>query len=309
MGIANESAIADARTTFETLANSALSSNASPIWQAFARRVTPNGSIAHEVSIPGATPAWKEFTGEREFGGSRIYAKRVAQKTYDKYLSIPRTTVVYDKSGTVAAMLSDFTRDLDQFFDKFAIETLAENPDGADGVPLISDSHPFAYGGGSWDNKTTDALSFASFNAMRAAMRGLKKENGEPIGLEPRVLLVHPDQEEIALQIAQSDQKPVAVGTSGAINSGGVGGSAIANIFRGSVDVVVSARWNSGDWLLMDPRFPPLIVPVWRDPETVIVDDMTADRRVKNDEFLYGVEADAAFAGLQPWGVGGKIGS
>lgn len=309
MGIANESAIADARTTFETLANSALNSNASPIWQAFARRVSPNGSIAHETSIPGATPAWKEFKGQREYDSARVYTKRTPLKTYDKYLRLPRTTVTNDQSGTVANMLSEFTADLGQFFDKFAIETLASNPNGADGVALISDSHPFAYGGGTWDNKTTDALSFASFNAMRAAMRSLKKENGEPIGLEPRVLLVHPDQEEIALQIAQSDQKPVAVGTAGAINTTGIGGSSIANIFRGSVDVVVSARWNSGDWLLMDPRFPPLIVPVWRDPEVVIVDDMTAHQRVENDMFIYGVEADAAFDGLQPWGVGGKIGS
>lgn len=307
MGILNESAVADARTTFETLTNAALSSTATPTWQAFARRVNPNGSIAHEVEIPGATPAWKEFKGQREYETSRLYAKRVPMETYDKYMRIPRKTVAYDKTGVVAAMISDFTADLDQFLDKFAIETLASNPNGADGVALVSDSHPFASGGGNWDNKTTDLLSFASFNTERARMRALKKENGEPIGLEPRVLLVHPDEEEIALQIAQADQKPVSVGTAGAINSGGIGGSSIVNVFRGSIDVVVSPRWTSGDWLIMDPRFPPLIVPVWRDPEVVIVDDMTAHQRVENDLFLYGVEADAAFAGLQPWGIAGKI--
>lgn len=307
MAILNESAIADARTTFETLANTALTSNASTIWQAFARRVDPNGSMAHEIDFPGATPAWKEFLGERVFDSVRMYARRTVLKTYDKYLPLKRTQVTNDPTGSVAQAMSAHTADLDQFFDKFAIEALADNPTGADNVALISDSHPFASGGGTWDNKTTDALSFASFNTERARMRALKKENGEPMGLEPRVLLVHPDEEELALQIAQSDQKPVAVGTAGAINSGGVGGSAIANVFRGSIDVVVSARWTSGDWLIMDPRFPPLIVPVWRDPEVVIVDDMTAHQRVKNDIFLYGVEADANFDGLQPWGIAGKI--
>lgn len=306
MGILNESAVADARTTYETLANSALTGTVAPVWQAFARRVDPNG-VAHDVTIPGATPAWKEFLGQRVYDSSRLYSKRVPLKLYDKYLELKRSQVVYDPSGSVAAMLSDFTKDLGSFFDKFAIEKLGTNPTGADGVSLLSDSHPFASGGGTWDNKTTDALSFASFKTERARMRSLKKENGELIGLEPKILLVHPDEEEIALQIAQADSKPVSVGTAGAINTAGIGGSAITNVFRGSVDVVVSGYWTAGNWLLVDPRYQPLVVPVWRDPEVVIVDDMTSHKRVENDTFLYGVEADANFDGLQPWGVAGKI--
>lgn len=309
MGILNESAIADARTTFETLADSALRGSVSPVWQLFARRVTPNGSLAHEVIIPGATPAWKEMKGQREYESFRVYTKRVPLKKYDKYLRLPRESVVYDNTGATAQALSDFTANLGEFLNKHAIEALHSNPTGADGVALINDSHPFASGGGSWDNKLTDALSFSSFSTARAAMRSLKKENGELIGLEPRVLLVHPDQEQVALEIAQADQRPVSVGTAGAINSAGIGGSAITNVFRGSIDVVVSGYWTSGDWLLVDPRYAPLIVPVWRDPETVIVDDMTAHQRVENDLFVYGVEADANFDGLQPWGVAGKIGS
>lgn len=307
MGILNESAVADARTTFETLANSALNSTAAPTWQALARRVDPNGSIAHETIIPGATPTWKQMLGQRVYETFRVYTRRTPLAKYDKYLRLPRESVVYDQTGSTAAALSAFTADLDQFLDKFAIEKLAENPTGADNVALVHDSHPFASGGGTWDNKTTDALSFASFNTERARMRALLKENGEPIGLEPKILLVHPDEEELAIQIAQADSKPVSVGTAGAINSGGIGGSSILNVFRGSVDVVVSARWTSGDWVIIDPRFPPLVVPVWRDPEVVIVDDMTSHQRVENDLFVYGVEADAAFDGLQPWGIAGKI--
>lgn len=307
MGILNESAVADARTTFETLANSALNSTASPVWQAFARRVDPNGSIAHETVIPGATPTWKQMLGQRVYETFRLYTRRTPLAKYDKYLRLPRESVVYDQTGSTANALSAFTADLDQFLDKFAIEKLAENPTGADNTALIHATHPFGSGGGTWSNSNTNALSFAQFNASRARMRARLKENGEPIGLEPNVLLVHPDEEELAIQIAQADSKPVAVGTAGAINTGGVGGSAIKNVFRGSVDVVVSARWGSGDWLLMDSRFPPLIVPVWRDPEVVIVDDMTSHQRVENDLFVYGVEADAAFDGLQPWGIDGKI--
>ena len=308
MAILNESAVADARTTFETLAGSALSaSGPPPVWQAIARRVDPNGSIAHEMVIPGATPAWKEFLGQRVFDDVREYTKRIPLKTYDKYMALKRTQVTNDKSGAVAQQLSDFTANLGEFLNKFAIEKLASNPTGADGVSLINDSHPFANGGGVWDNKSADALSFSSFNVERARMRSLKKENGELIGLEPKVLIVHPDQEEIALQIAQADQKPISVGTAGAINTAGIGATGITNVFRGSVDVVVTGYWTSGKWAIIDPRYQPLVVPVWRDPETVIVDDMAAHRRVENDVFLYGVEADANFDGLQPWGIAGNL--
>jgi len=307
MAILNENGVADARTTFETLVDSALRSRASVVWQAFCRRVSPNGSVAHEIDIPGATPAWKEFLGQRVYESSRLYTKRVALKTYDKYLRIPRTTVTNDKTGSVAALLSEFTSELEQLFDKLVIESLVSNPTGADGVSLVNDSHPYASGGSTWDNKTTSALSFSAFNTERARMRALENEFGEPLGLEPRVLLVHPDDEETALQIAQADQKPVSVGTAGAINTAGIGATGITNVFRGSIDVVVSPRWTSGDWVIIDPRYQPLIMPVWRDPETVIVDDMTSHQRVENDLFVYGVEADLNVDGLQPWGIAGKI--
>lgn len=308
MPIASESAVADARTTFEALAENALAgSRSTGAWQFIAREVKPNGSVAHEFTLPGATPTWKQFLGERVREGFRKYTKRIPLKKYDKTLELDRASVVYDNDGSTGAALSAFMNDGESFWDKLVLESLVGNPTGCDGVSLINDSHPFASGGGTWDNKTTSALSFSSFNTERARMMALKDEFGEPLGLMPKTLVVHPDEEEIALQIAGSDVKPIAVGTAGAINSTGIGGSIITNVFRGKIDVVVTSRFTSGDWVIVDPRYQPIAFCVWQDPRSVVVDDLTSSSAVNYDSFLYMMQADAAADGLQPWGIAGKI--
>lgn len=308
MPIANESAVADARTTFEALAENALANSRSTgVWRFLAREVRPNGSVAHEFTLPGATPTWKQFLGERVREGFRKYSKRIPLKKYDKTLELDRASVIYDKDGSTGAALSQFMNDGESFWDKLVLDALATNPTGCDGVSIINDSHPYASGGGTWDNKTTSALSFSSYDTEVARMMNLTDENGEPLNLMPGVLLCNPADREIALQIAKSDGKPVSVATDGTINSGGVGGSVIANVFRGEIDVVISSRITSGDWLIIDPRYQPMAFCVWQEPQTVIVDDLTSSSAVNYDSFIYMMQADACADGLQPWGVAGKL--
>lgn len=308
MAIAGLANIQDARTTFEVLVDGALSQQSDTgAWQSFARRYTGGDALAYQVIMNGSQPAYERWAGEKAFSGHRKLTKTITFDKYHKSQALSRETVVYDKTGATAQALSDFVSDAGYIWDKLVFDKLKTNPTGIDGVTIVNDSHPYGASGGTWDNKTTDALSFASYKAARAAMLALTKENGEPMSLNPRVLLVHPDEEQVALEIAQATDRPVAVGTAGAINAAGIGGSAITNVFRGTIDVVVSPRWRSGDWLLCDPRFAPIGLVVWRDPEAVIADDMEGDERMKRDQFLYSIEADANCDGLQPYGVYGKI--
>lgn len=306
--IANESAVADARTTFEALAENAIAGARSEgIWRLFAQEAKPNGSIAHEWSLPGAPPNWKQFLGQRVLDGFRKYTKRAPLKKYDKTLALDRASVEYDQDGSTAAAMDNFFNDGETFFDKLCIEALAGNPTGLDGVALLSNSHPFANGGGTWDNLTTSALSFSSFNTERARMRALLQENGEPFNLNPSILICHPDDEEIALQIAGSDTKPVSVATDGTLNSGGVGGAQIQNVFQGTFTVVTTPRFTSGDWVIIDPRYKPIGFCVWKDPMPNIVDSLASHGAVHTDQFIYQMLADANAVGLQPWAIAGKL--
>lgn len=308
MAIAGESNLQAARTTFETLMDSALSRlRQGGLESLFAARYDGGGSAALEIDMPGAVPAFEQWTDEAHFNGLREHKVSIPFAKYKAGVKLKRQQVVYDQAGTVGHALANLTSDVAYLWEKLVIEKLAANPTGIDGVSLLNDSHSFAADGGTWDNKVTTALSFDAFDSARAAMRALKDEFSEPLGIEPDTLLVHPDEERVALEIAQADNRPISVGTAGAINTVGIGATGVTNVYRGSVNVVVSPRWTSGDWLLLDSRYKPIALAVWRDPEAVISDDMAGESRQRRDDFLYAVEADVNTAGLQPYGVYGKI--
>jgi phage major head subunit gpT-like protein len=306
MAILNTDAVADARTTFEALAKSALQNNkANGAWSRVARRVSADG-IAHQTIIAGATPAWSEWVGEKDFGGFRKYARTTPLKTYHKSIELKRADVVYDKDGSTAAALNTLVRDFDDLYDKLVFDKLSANPTGVDGAALLSATHPFG-SSTTWDNLTSTALSFSEFDAMYEDMINLKNEFGDPLNLRPRVLVVACDIQREAREIVGAMDRPVSVSTAGAMN-GAAGATGITNIYKGdNFELIITPRFTSGQWVMIDPDFPPIKLAVWREPEPIIVDDMTADQRVRKDVFLYGAEADIAADGEQPWGIAGKL--
>lgn len=308
MSIAGESSLQAARTTFETLLDSALTRlRQGGLESIFSRRFEGGASAAIELDMPGAVPAFEAWDDEKSFGGFREHTVTIPLKRWEASVKLKRAQVVYDQAGTVAQALKQLTGDVGYLWEKLVLDALDDNPTGIDGVSLLNNSHPFASGGGTWDNLTTDALSFDAFDAGRAAMRGLLDEYGEPLGIEPDILIVHPDEERTAREICQADERPIAVGTAGAINSAGIGATGVTNVYRGACNVVVSPRMTSGSWRILDSRYAPIALGVWRDPEAVVTDDMSAESRQRRDDFLYSVEADANTAGLYPHGLYGKL--
>ena len=303
MSIANQ--LQAARTTFETLVEK-LEPSGSGLASLFAYRKGGEGGQAIEFDMAGAAPGWRRWVGPKQFEGLREMSVTCPFDKYYKPLKLKRKDVVNDKTGTVGQRMADFLGPHDYLYDKLVVEKLAANPTCIDGARLISDAHPYGESGGTWDNKVTTALSHEAFRVGRAFGRSLKSEKGEPLEIDYDTLLVHPDEERTAIEIAQADTRPVSVATSGAIN-GAAGATSIANVYKGIVNVVVSPRFTSGDWMLMDSkRGKPIGLGVWRDPEAHITDDMSGEHRQIFDEFLYAVESDVNTCGLLPYGVYGK---
>lgn len=307
MAIANQDAVADARGMYEALANSALQNNkANGAWSRVARKVSGGSGVSHQSIVAGATPTWAELEGERDFAGFRKYTRTTPLKTYHKSIELKRADVVYDKDGSTAAALNNLVREFDDIYDKLVFDKLSGNPTGVDGVAILHATHPFG-SSTTWDNITSTALSFAEFDNMVEDMMNLKNEFGDPLNLRPRVLVAAVDIRREALEIAGAQDRPVSVATSGAMG-GVVGGSSITNIYKSdNWEVIITPRFTAGQWVVIDPDFPPIKLVEWRAPEAIIVDDMTADTRVRKDVFLYGAEADIAADGEQPWGVAGKL--
>ncbi len=305
MGIAGENNVLNARTTFETLVDGANQMEKSQgHWQSLAREYKGGRGIKINVPMTGATPAWEEWQGSKNRRGFRKLSKDIPFKKYHKSMDLERSSVVHDQSGTTALALQTHTNDVAYVRDKLIYEAIVANGTCADGSALLANSHTFS----GYNNLTTDALSFASFDAGVAAMRSQTDEVGEYLSVEPKILIVHPDEQRLALEIVESDAIPISVGTGGpvTINGGGVGAVSITNVFRGIVDVIVTPRKATGTWMLLDPRFPPFGLGMWREPEAVIADDMTGKDRMDKDLFLYDVEADINVVPLQWEGVYGK---
>lgn len=306
-GLAN---IKNARTVYETIVDSALDrARASSVGLRLARRRDGIQGTSIEFALTGATPSIQRWKGNKKWRNFRHLAKTVRFDKHDASFKLFREQVVHDPAGTTAQAIKRHASQVEYIWDQIVIrDGLASNPDGIDGVALIHDTHPFAEDNGTWDNKTTDALSFKSFNTGRAAMRNLSDEFGIPFDLAPDTLIVNPAEERTALEIAQADDRPVAVGTNSAMDGVVGGATRITNVFKGKVsDVVVTQYVAAGDWLMWDSRFPPMALGVWRDPETVVVDSMESKDRMETDEFLYSLEVDANADGLEPFGLYGKI--
>lgn len=83
---------------------------------------------------------------------------------------------------------------------------------GADGVPLVDDSHPYGpeKTGVTQDNEFTLALTKDNVGALREAMMAFTDDNGQKVAVTPSMLLVPPALEDAALVIAQSMNDPTS---------------------------------------------------------------------------------------------------
>ena len=114
------------------------------------------------------------------------------------------------------------------FADVINNATTASGYDGADGVPLASDSHPYARRqGGTWDNnETAAALTHSAFSTARKNMRKRTDEYGYPQPIKPTQIVVPADLEQKAKEIFASERVD-----DNALNT--------KNVWKDSVDIFI----------------------------------------------------------------------
>lgn len=95
------------------------------------------------------------------------------------------------------------------------------------------------------------SLTLDNYVSVRAAMMARKGENGLPLGVRPNLLVVPPQLEHIARQIATSS---LIINTAGA--SPAAGAAAMENVMKGTVEVLVIEELanEATAWYLLDTR-------------------------------------------------------
>ena len=255
----------------------------------------------------------REWIGPKEFGTGRAYKLAVAFRKWEKSLKLPRSKVKYDKSGTLASRFKQWMSEQVGFWDKVMTDTLVSasgaGPTGYDGVALLSTAHPHGPDGGTQSNKGTSALTFSTYETAKVAMGSLAKENGEPLRISPKFLMVGPKLERIAKEITQSKERVIAVDNAGVETGTRVAAAGVTNVFSGGeVDLIINHRLRGtydDYWYLGAGPFMALVLQ--RDVEPCFLDAMDSETRFIMDELMYSLEGDASPAAYAWQNVYGGI--
>lgn len=314
-GIVDRAKLEAARTTFETVTEQVFSQRADGPWSSFTKVFSAGSDRSLTLNMAGATPVFEEWTASKSFSGFRAYKKTVNLSKYHASMKMDRMDVEYDGTGIVGERIRNFVADSAYIWDRLVTDDaeggLLSNPTGIDGVSLLNDSHPHG-NGGTWDNKVTTALGYASLNTGLQFGRTLKDEKGEFLGIDYNTLMVGPDLERLALEITGADTRPIGISTAGEIvASGATLSESIMNVYRGRVNVIVNKRFDDGshdtDWLLLDSRYPAMGLLRGSGPRPVMQDRPEDDMRFHHDQVAFSLEFDAKPFGYLPYGVYGKL--
>lgn len=235
-----------------------------------------------EIDFLSSLPIFLEWVGEKVQQAARGNSMRFEVKDWDATLGVPLKDINGDRGNVVVSQISSWLANADNLKERQAFQTLISGNLGTaityDGVPYLSNAHPNGplSGGVTTQSNfsTTMALTRGNVVLARASMRLYADENYEPLGIEPNILMVGPEQEMQALDIVNANMRTQAITAASVVDPGasGVAAAAIDNSLKTTgIKVVVQPRLlgsTQNYWFLMDTtkQYKPLVAGVLRQP-------------------------------------------
>lgn len=253
-----------------------------------------------------------QFTGLREWNGPRQIDSASARdyelknKDYEKTEGLERNKVLDDQYGFFSQVIEMLALQGAWWPDDICTEALVDGvtDECFDGQPFFDTDHPVNLddaGAGTYSNKLTGAsydLSVdpvAAYSAARSAMMQVKGESGRSLNVIGDTIMVPPDLERYALQVANAQL--TAQGIRNVAGTEVVAGAAPTNVFQGTATVVVNPRLTNQDaWYLLCTKrgVKPLIFQKRQAPTLVQRTAPTDPSVFDLKTFLYGVDARGA---------------
>jgi len=241
----------------------------------------------------GSVPPMREFIDERRPTGMAAYSVTIEDKVFEASLSVDRRAVEDDQLDMIRMRVRDLAFRVAAHRQQIVVEALAGGTSGVgyNGQPLISTSHPI-YGGSTYSNKTTSALSDSTLADAINSMMLVPDDQGTPLGIVPDTLVVGPKLQWTAMELVES---PVVVYKANGVDSSS--STPYLNAFHGRVNVVVSPylRDASDDyWFLLDTRRPIRSIILQQRADvpvefTAMEDPNSSESAWMRDRFFYGV--------------------
>lgn len=237
----------------------------------------------------------REWVGPRVLQNLSTHAYTLENKPYELTLGVDRDDIEDDNLGVYSPLMQELARNARKWPDQ-QLKTILQagiTGLGFDGVAFFASTHPLNPAGNQSNNFTSTALDATNYAATRAAMMAYTGEDGEPLGVNPNLLVVPPQLETTARTILNAEMVANAAGTAG-----------ISNVLRNSASLlVVPELANQGTtWYLADTSRPlkPLIWQLRRAMQLVSLTDMDDPNVFFQKQFVWGVDGRGR-AGYGPW--------
>lgn len=145
----------------------------------------------------------------------QLYTQTYSHVEYPVELVIEKRLVINDQYGRIQDIVrrAGISAEQKQEIDAASLFNLAfSGATWSDGKTLCATDHPKSpnKSAGTYSNKGTTALSKAAVSATRISMMRFADDKGNELGLMPNVLLVPPELEDTALEIANSNLDPAS---------------------------------------------------------------------------------------------------
>lgn len=268
---------------------------AAPWWSKVAMEV-PSTTRENRYGWMKLLPRMREWIGERKVNNLVARGYTIENKDWEDTISVERNQIMDDTLGLFAPALAMMGEQAARHPDDL-LTTLMQTGTSAlcfDGLPYFSASHPVDSDNaalGTYSNLfTTTALSSANVQAVRAAMKSYKGEDNKPLRVEPKLLIVPPQLEATALQIANAEFTAPAA----AFGQNAAGGFQ-TNVLKGSFDVLVIPElaneptvWYFGDFA---KPVKPFVYQNRMAPQFAALTAPTDENVFFRKEFLYGVDS------------------
>ncbi len=233
------------------------------------------------TSLQGGMRKWIGSRHVNHLSGEKL---QIVNDTYENTLGIPANDLMFDKMGLYNGRILDMGIVASNLFPKLAAVVLLNNPKWADGKKFfVSDRKIDDKGKFKLNNLVALGFSYDAYSTARQQMMAFVDATGEPLELEPNLLMVGPKHEETARSMLTADTITID-------------GVAVSNPYKNSkMKLKVSGRFI-GDYkdhfrLLCTGRgLKPVVVQDVYDSGLIRKDHFNDDNMFMDDEALYGVK-------------------
>lgn len=205
-------------TSFDLKFKEAFSA-APPLAEKFAMTVGDAEHTIVELPFFEAFSFMRKWVGPRQIKNLAARKLVIREEAYEDTLAIPQRQVETDNWGLYAAAIAQMGENARNLWDGLATGALTAPGNWIDNKAFFATDRK--YGKSPIGNKTTSALSAATFNAAYEAMSAYCGHNGEPLGVIPDTLMVGPKNRTKAFEILNA--KLVSDGNGGSVDNPNLG--------------------------------------------------------------------------------------